>query len=205
MSTAPLHTIATTLHCALEFHSTLIEEETEDIMPKSEKKPIGVAIDEIIAALVELDGPTGTIAVKAACEHLNINLGISARPVTEQTAMKSDATEAQITPAVSTQTVDNIRTFAEEKNPSSGVEMTCLVAYYLENSAHESERMSDVNRKDLEKYFKQAGFRLPKVIGQTLFDAKAAGYMDLSSTKGRYKLNPVGHNLVVHSLPRKKA
>ena len=64
--------------------------------------------------------------------------------------------------------------------------------------------MPDINKKDLEKYFKQAGFPLPKAVGQTLVDAKSAGYMDASSTRGRYKLNPVGHNLIAHSLPRKQ-
>jgi hypothetical protein len=39
---------------------------------------------------------------------------------------------------------------------------------------------------------------------QVLVDARGAGYFD-SAGRGKYKLNPVGHNLVVHKLPKKKA
>lgn len=173
-------------------------------MAKSENKSIGAAIDEIIAALTDLDEPTRAIAVKAACEHLNINIGSSTTQVTAQTPVISTTPEVQAPSPGSIQTTKDIRTFRAEKNPSNGVEMACLVAYYLENLANEAERMSDINKKDLEKYFKHASFPLPRVVGQTLVDAKSAGYMDSSSTRGRYKLNPVGHNLVAHSLPRKQ-
>jgi hypothetical protein len=53
----------------------------------------------------------------------------------------------------------------------------------------------------LERYFKQAGFKLPKAIKQALPNAAAAGYFD-GTGGGRYRLNPVGYNLVVHALPR---
>ena len=46
------------------------------------------------------------------------------------------------------------------------------------------------------------GFELPiGPPGQTLLNAKNAGYLDLSG-KGQYRLNPVGHNLVTHKLSR---
>lgn len=176
-------------------------------MTKAEKKSIGSAIDEIITALSDLDEATRAIAVKAACEHLSINIGITNAAVSSTQAVQPAtpaASHDQPPPSIKiTSAVKDIRSLRDEKKPSNGMEMACLVTYYLENYAPEGESSPDINKKDLEKYFKQAGFPLPKAISQTLVDAKAAGYMDSGSTRGRYKLNPVGHNLVAHSLPRK--
>ena len=67
---------------------------------------------------------------------------------------------------------------------------------YQANSAKD-----EINAADLERYFKQASFKLPKSIKQALPNAAAAGYFD-GAGGGRYRLNPVGYNLVVHGLPR---
>jgi len=82
--------------------------------------------------------------------------------------------------------------------------MACVVAYYLESLAAPSDRKTEVGAADLEKYFKQGGYPLPKRMPQVLVDARGAGYFD-SAGHGKYKLNPVGHNLVVHKLPKKKS
>ena len=95
----------------------------------------------------------------------------------------------------------SIRDLKDEKKPESSNQMAALVAYYLSEAAPESERKDAINTSDLEKYFKQAGFKLPKVLSQALPNAAAAGYFDASGN-GLYRLNPVGYNLVVHGLPR---
>ena len=95
----------------------------------------------------------------------------------------------------------SIRDLKEEKNPESTNHMAAIVAYYLSEVVQEPDQADYVTTMDLEKFFKQAGFKLPKSIGQTLQNATAAGYFD-SLGGGRYKLNPVGYNLVVHGLPR---
>jgi hypothetical protein len=94
----------------------------------------------------------------------------------------------------------DIRALKEEKKPRSAIEMAAVVAFYLKEHAPPNERMNTVGKDQLEKYFKQANFRLPNRIGQLLPDAKAAGYFD-SAERGKYKLNAVGYNLVAHSLP----
>jgi hypothetical protein len=81
--------------------------------------------------------------------------------------------------------------------------MACVVAYYLGTLTPAAERKEEVSSNDLEKYFKQANYPLPKRIVQLLVNARASGYFD-SAGHGKYKLNPVGHNLVVHSLPKTK-
>ena len=78
--------------------------------------------------------------------------------------------------------------------------MACLVAYYLQEVAPDAERKSTVTAGDLDKYFKQAGFKLPSRPGQVLIDAKGDGYFD-STGRGEYRLNAVGYNLVAHSMP----
>jgi hypothetical protein len=95
----------------------------------------------------------------------------------------------------------HIRTLKEEKRPSSANEMAALVAYYLSHVVPQAERKATVNQKDVETYFKIAGFRLPKKIRATLQHAKDAGYLEFVGN-GQYKLNAVGYNLVVHSMPR---
>ena len=79
--------------------------------------------------------------------------------------------------------------------------MAALVAYYLSELAPEAEQKEEITAADLEKYFKQAAFKLPRSMQQTLPNAAAAGYFD-GAGSGRYRLNPVGYNLVVHGLPR---
>jgi len=95
----------------------------------------------------------------------------------------------------------SIRDLKDEKKPESSNQMAALVAYYLSEIAPSDERKGAIGASDLERYFKQAGFKLPKSIPQTLPNAAAAGYFDATGS-GQYRLNPVGYNLVVHGLPR---
>jgi len=53
--------------------------------------------------------------------------------------------------------------------------MAALVAYYLSELSPEGERKEAINTDDVVKYFKQAGFRLPKQTRQALPNAAAAG------------------------------
>ena len=94
----------------------------------------------------------------------------------------------------------DIRTLKEQKKPASARQMACIVAFYLQELAPAPEKKESVNASDLDKYFKQAGFKLPGKMSQVLIDLKAAGYLDIVA-RGEYKLNAVGYNLVAHNLP----
>jgi len=74
------------------------------------------------------------------------------------------------------------------------------VAYYLTEKAPETDRKNTIGTSEIQKYFKQAGFRLPSSPRLTLHQGKNAGYLD-QATRGHYKLNPVGFNLIEHGLP----
>ena len=165
----------------------------EDNMAKKEEKTLGTAIDEIISALKGLEPNARATAVTAACEHLEIPMGrATAQPVVPGS-----------TPPPPPKDID-IKTLKEEKEPRGANEMACLVAHYLQELAPVDERKETITMEDLKKYFKQAKFKLPTAIRQTLVNAKNAGYFD-SAGSGSYKLNAVGYNLVVHTLPRKKS
>ena|SRR2546425_8364421 len=97
--------------------------------------------------------------------------------------------------------VVDIRSLKEQKKPRSANDMAALVAYYVSELAPPNEHRETVNANIIRRYFKMAGFRLPKDPLSTLANAAAAGYLD-NVSRGEYRLNPVGYNLVVHGMPR---
>lgn len=96
--------------------------------------------------------------------------------------------------------ISDIRSLREAKAPRSAVEMAALVGYYLADLASDDERKDSVDAADMERLFKQAQYPLPSRIANTLPNAASAGYFD-SAGRGKYRLNPVGYNLVAHGLP----
>lgn len=170
---------------------------------------LGQAIDQMINALEGLDQNARLTAISAVCDHLNINTptgiqhpGLISTPPTTIEPTKETTMSHQS--HLQHKTKVDIRALKEEKNPDSAKQMACLVAYYLQDLVPEGERKEAISTHDLEKYFKQAGFKLPKKLEQVLIDAKSSGYFE-SPTRGKYKLNAVGYNLVAHGLPTKKA
>jgi len=165
-------------------------------------KTLGQAIDEVIAALEPFDDAARQTIVRAACEHLGVVEPATAQPITSPPpAAPSAASERPPPREPVPKAITDIRSLRTEKRPTTDVEMACIVAYYLDTLAPTDERKQSISKADVDKYFKQAGHRLPKRSDQLLVNAKAAGYFD-SAGRGKYKLNPVGHNLVVHTLPR---
>lgn len=171
-------------------------------MASETKTSIGKALDVIVEALKTLEEAEKITVIKAACEHLKI-------PVVKTTQKGQDGAEDMAAAATTETTqgskekITDIRTLKETKNPRNDIEMICVMGYYLEKYAPEGEAKAAFQPEDIKKYFDQAGFPLPKVANQALINTKKAGYLD-SAGRGKYKLNPVGYNLVAHTLPRKK-
>lgn len=179
-----------------------------------EKITLGQAIDQIISALNGLDESARKTALAAVSMQLNVVFGVDDAKAGLRTG---PAIAAAQTPASRDETASpprqepeapkkriDIRSLKDQKRPSSARQMACLVAFYLQELAPQDDRKDAVNAADLEKYFKQAGFKLPTRLGQVLADAKLAGYFD-QGARGEYKLNAVGYNLVAHNMPTEQA
>jgi len=165
----------------------------------SEKLTLGQAIDKIIEALNSLDEKSRSNAISAACTQLGI-----ASPVAERKLSPPAPMHEIPTPGKAVQEAPkDIRTLREEKAPESAIEMACVVAFYLLHDAPQSERKDSVTIGDMNKYFIQGNYPLPKHIKDLLIHSKKAGYFE-PAERGAYRLNAVGHNLVAHTLPRKK-
>lgn len=169
------------------------------------KLTLGQAIDQIITALEALEEGARSTAITAACAHLNLKISpeTQGHGAAAHQANLAEAAAVHHAHVYHGKKVD-IRSLKEEKDPDSAKQMACVVAYYLQEVVPEAERKDTISTQDIEKYFKQAGFKLPKKVEQVLVDAKRSGYFE-SAARGEYKLNAVGYNLVVHGLPAKKA
>lgn len=161
---------------------------------KPKAKTIGQAIDAIIEALQDLDTPSRVSAIRAACDHLSVEL-----PSTFE--KQGDPVKGDTSSQGNNRGYTDIRALKEAKKPASVNEMAAIVAYYLQEIASSAEHQTSVGISDMEKYFKQANFPLPKVVPMILNNAKKAGYFE-SEGSGKFRLNPVGYNLVAHNLPR---
>jgi len=161
------------------------------------------AIQSILGALESLDKESQERAVDYVLQRLGIGdrKGIGSSQAGPE---EGSISRPKLVPLEGvTSNVVDIRSLKNEKSPKTAIEMAILVAYYLTEYAPIEERKSSINTQDLIKYFKQANFRLPKYLKDTLPDAKTSGYVETVS-KGEYRLTPVGYNLAVHGLPRDK-
>jgi hypothetical protein len=154
------------------------------------------AMGAILGALEGLDGES----IQRVLDYVlgRLNLAKSSRTFGTAVAAPVPATASE--PSHHARRL-SIRDLKEEKQPESSNQMAAIVAYYLSELAPDNEQKDDIATEDLEKYFKQAGFKLPSALHKTLPNASAAGYFE-PAARGRYRLNPVGYNLVVHGLPR---
>jgi hypothetical protein len=159
-------------------------------------KTLGQAIDELVLTLSSLDDMTRITAIKAVCEHLKIR-----PPEIVETKPPAPVTGTLLSGITPTSSIADVKALRKEKNPTSANEMAAVVAYYLSELVPQSERKSEVDQDDMIKYFKQAAYPLPKQPRVLLQNAKNAGYFDLIG-EGKYRLNPVGYNLVAHNLPK---
>jgi hypothetical protein len=169
-----------------------------------EKLTLGNAIDLVVSALLPFEEKDRASIVNMVCAHLDIkSLSVGSNqpsPVgfARPTQITHSTTEIDI--PIVTHGID-IRQLKEQKKPTTAAQMACLVAYYLQELAPTEERKATVTVLDMETYFKQAKYRLPKV-DQLLIDSKRAGYFE-SPSRGEYRLTRVGYNLVTHSMPSK--
>lgn len=156
------------------------------------------AIEQVIQALDPLESDARDRVLDYAFKRLGI-AGMNPSPAPPRALAEKPSPPLE--EAAPSARVADIRALREEKQPKSANEMAAVVGYYLAEVAPSGERKTEIGTPDIEKYFKQAQQRLPEAPSKTLQNAAAAGYFD-SAGRGLYSLNPVGHNLVAHGLPR---
>jgi hypothetical protein len=167
------------------------------------KMTIGQAIDQIISALSQLDEKSRIMAINVACKQIGIDIEAIEEEQKEEGKSKEKGQPAeQNSKPSTTQIVKDIRMLKEEKNPQNNKQMACLVAYYLRDIAVGEEHKDTISTTDIDKYFKLANYPLPEQVKDVLQKTKLSGYLD-EAGRGKYKLNAIGYNLVVHNLPEK--
>ena len=159
------------------------------------------AIQQVIAALSDIDSEARARVINYVFQRLGISTPAVLVEAGASGAAPAHGMEAAASLARPGRRQVDIRTFGQEKSPRSVNERVAVVGYYLSELAPADERKSEISAADITKYFKQAGFPLPGAARMTLVNAKNAGYLDAGADRGTYKLNPVGHNLVAHTLP----
>jgi hypothetical protein len=162
-------------------------------------KEIG-AIGTLLKALEPLEPKARESVLDYVMKRLEIRLTITQVGAVPPDTSLLPPGEPPITTREPTGQV-HIKDLVRDKKPRSAIEMATLVAYYLSYKTPQNERKQTVNNKDIDTYFKIADFRLPSKPKFTLPNTKGAGYLDAVGD-GEYKLNPVGYNLVVHSMPK---
>lgn len=173
------------------------------------KLTLGKAIDQIIEALGSFDDKDRKAILGTVCSHLQIDLGASSPAAGSAKHDAQGQMPEKITAPASPHMAKlaehglDIRRLKDDKKPSSARQMACLVAYYLQDHAPTNDRKDSITIADLEKYFKQAGYKLPEKLEQLLVDCKRSGYFE-SAKRGEYSLTRVGYNLVTHSMPGKE-
>jgi len=156
------------------------------------------ALQTVLSALAQLDDATR----RRVLEYAHLRFGVAGvKESVVQPPMGLPPESGPPTESAAPTVITDVRTLRDQKQPKSAVEMAVLVAYYLSEVAGSDERKSTIKTADITKYFKQGDYPLPSQPRVILHRAKNAGYLD-SSGRAQYKLNPVGHNLVAHGLPR---
>lgn len=158
------------------------------------------AIKTVTGALSPLKHDARKRVVAYVLEHLGIDFTDAQKSEPLSSAHKEAPGGRPAAPAPERRILD-IRSLREQKKPTTDMQMAAIVAYYVSRVAPEDDQKDCITADDISKYFEQAGHRIPPDARNTLNNAKNAGYLDRVEP-GQFRLNPVGHNLVVHSLPK---
>ncbi len=94
----------------------------------------------------------------------------------------------------------DIRSFLQEKNPTSANQLVAAVAYYYKFEAPDSHKKSSINAEDVVDACRKAGRERPKFPNEIMANAKNYGLVDKVGP-GLYEINAVGENLVAVSMP----
>lgn len=153
-------------------------------------------METILSALRSLDDDARLRVVDYVLQRIGLRSPSESQTPTQRRRLPPDGGQQSLVVA----SYMDIKSLTQVKSPRSANEMAAIVAYYLLELAPDEERKETISKEDIERYFVQAGYRLPKATRFTLPNAAAANYLDPVS-RGQYKLSPDGFNLVAHVMP----
>lgn len=141
-----------------------------------------------------------------AAESLGINSVSSSPPApsrTQQAPPTPPQPEAMKLPGPNA--TKNIKSFVDEKQPQTDIQLATTIAYFYRFEAPEAERKEEIDATFLRDACRLAGRpgQLKKPLA-TLNNAQAKGLLDRGD-RGRFSINSVGENLVGMTLPMKSA
>jgi hypothetical protein len=156
------------------------------------------AVRIICGALDPFDEGERERIMRWASEKLGIKNIV---PSTSQNAGQASNTGTTPTPTATGQSGSkDIKSFLQEKNPTSANQLVAAVAYYYKFEASAAERKDSITKEDLVDACRKAQRERPTYPSQVLVNASAFGLVDKVGT-GTYEINAVGENLVAVSMP----
>ena len=162
----------------------------------SQKPDDLAAIKTICDALEPFEQAERERIIRWASERLGIK-GVS---TTTTPAQQPGTLSHQIQIPASQSGTKDIKTFLDEKNPTSANQLVAAVAYYHKFEAPVAERKNSISADDVTEACRKANRERPKFPSQIMVNANAFGLVDKVGT-GAYEINAVGENLVAVSMP----
>ncbi len=154
------------------------------------------AIKTICDALEPFDDTEKERILRWASERLGIKNVVLTTTQTQQTGNPTASGQ----PIITHHGGKDIKTFLEEKNPTSANQLVAAVAYYHKFEAPAAERKNSITADDVTEACRKANRDRPKHPNVILVNANAFGLVDKVGT-GTYEINAVGENLVAVSMP----
>ena len=156
------------------------------------------AVRTLITTLEKFEKDAQERIIRWAREKLGLEISLQTQPHLHSTA---PTTLPQISPVEHHPSKD-LKSFVNEKNPSSDMQFAATVAYYYRFEAPHSERKESIDSNILQNAARLANRTRLSKPGQTLINAGFNGMLDKADEKGFYKINTVGENLVAMILPQ---
>jgi len=151
------------------------------------------ALRTIVETLKDFDQKETEQVLRWANEKLGITLATQPSPA-------SGAQQSAGQPVIPVGGTD-IRSFIAAKQPKSDNQFAAAVAYYYQFEAPVADRKAEISKDDLLEAARLANRARPNAPAQTLVNAHNQGWLDNGSSRGLYRLNSVGENLVAMVLP----
>jgi hypothetical protein len=137
----------------------------------------------------------------------SLSLDLAGAGTTDRRAGEKGAGSGVVTPQLGNlhtnqreQRSVDIKSFVDSKKPKSDVQFATVVAYYYRFEPSAEDRKDSIDAQVLQEAARLAGRRRPPKPLATLNNAKTLGYLD-SPDRGQFRINTVGENLVVMTLP----